>query len=66
MFALEKNKKFVKPEPPVPVDDMDFDMDSVVSATECTGMGRVMPIYSMDEDISDICNAAKKDKDKQK
>ena len=50
----KKEKKFIPPEPPVDCDSMDFDMTSVASATECTGMGRIMPIVSEDEDIDDI------------
>ena len=51
----KKEKKFVPPEPPVDCDSMDFDMTSVASATECTGMGRIMPIFTeYEEDIDDI------------
>lgn len=49
----KKEKKFIPPEPPVDCDSMDFDMTSIASATECTGMGRIMPIFSEDEDIDD-------------
>lgn len=50
-----KMKDFLPPEPPVDCDSMDFDMTSIASATECTGMGRIMPIFSEDEDIDDDC-----------
>ena len=48
-------KKHLRPVPPEPVDAMDFDMTSIASANECTGLGRIMPIFSEDEDIDDDC-----------
>ncbi len=54
MTEKEKKKKFIPPEPPEDCDSMDFDTMSVASATECTGMGRIMPIFSQfDEDLDD-------------
>ena len=54
MIEKDKKKKFIPPEPPESCDSMDFDMMSVASATECTGMGRIMPVFSQfDEDLDD-------------
>ena len=53
----KKKKKFIFPEPPVDCDSMDFDMSSVASANECTGMGRIMPIFTeYEEDIDDLAD----------
>ena len=54
MNEKDKKKKFIPPEPPESCDSMDFDMMSVASANECTGMGRIMPVFSeFDEDLDD-------------
>lgn len=52
---MDKNKKFVPPPEPEPCDDSLFDITSVASATECTGIGKVMPAFSDEDDgITDM------------
>ncbi len=60
----KKNKNFIPPEEPEPCDNTIFDITSVASATECTGIGKVMPALSefSDEDdgITDILDMYEK------
>ena len=54
MDKKDKKKNMTMAEPPEDCDSMDFDMMSVASANECTGMGRIMPVFSQfDEDLDD-------------
>ena len=47
----KNNKKFIPPEPPEETEDIVPDLNSVASATECTGMGHIFPLLPEDEDI---------------
>jgi len=47
--------EFKKPEPPAEYQDTAFDIGSVASATECTGIGHIFPILPDEaEDLTDI------------
>lgn len=50
-----KKKRHLRPEPPEETQDTAFDISSVASATECTGIGHIFPILPDEaEDLADI------------
>ncbi len=68
MFVLEKKNddalRFVREKDPIITEEL-FEIDSLVSATECTGMGKVYPNFE-GEDLQDVFDIAEENKKRNK